>query len=495
MTVSHSAHNILILAPEMTPYARTGEVSVVIGSLATALKAQGLDVRVAMPRYRHMDPIQLGFERCIESLPVPMSGRLENGTIFKGQDASGVVIYLVDNQRYFGDNAVSAYSDEADAFVFFSRASLEMLKRPEIAWRPDVVHCHEWQTALVPNWLATIYKGDAFFADTATVCTVHRLSHQGLFGFRVLQVAGIAEYGFLYHSDIADLGEMVDLLGRGLYYADAITTVSESYAREIQTPEFGEKLDPLLRDRSDRLFGIINGLDVVAYNPATDGYIEAPYDAATLGNRSRNKAALQALFGLSPSPNAPLIGMVSRLSDVKGLDLLVSALDPLMAHMDVQLAIMGVGEGRYHEMLTAFARRYAGRMGVQLTFSDAIGHKLYAGADMFLMPSRVEPCGLGQMIAMRYGSVPIVRAVGGLADTVEDYDGQSDTGTGFSFQAYDVYAFYTAIVRACEVYRHEVHWRRIQRRGMAKDLSWDASAARYVEVYNWALAQRRQGHA
>jgi starch synthase len=493
--VSRAAHNILILAPEMAPFARTGEVSVVIGSLAAALKAQGLDVRVAMPRYRHLDPQQLGFERCIENLPVPMSGRRESATVYRGQDTSGVIVYLIDNLRYFGSNTVSAYSDEADAFVFFSRASLEMLKQPEIAWHPDVVNCHEWQTALVPNWLATIYKQDAFFADTATVCTVHRLTHQGLFGFRVLQVAGIAEYGFLYHSDIADLGEMVDLLGRGLYYADAITTVSESYAREIQTPEFGEKLDPLLRDRSDRLFGIINGLDVAAYNPASDGYIEATYDTAALDVRTQNKATLQTLFGLALSPDAPLIGMVSRLSDAKGLDLLLNVLEPMMTHMDVQLAIMGVGEGRYHDLLSQFARRYAGRFGVQLTFNDAIGHRLYAGADMFLMPSRVEPCGLGQMIAMRYGCVPIVRAVGGLADTVQDYDARQDQGTGFVFRAYDAYALYAAIVRACEVQRHADHWRRIQQRGMAQDFSWNKSAARYVQVYNWALAHRQRGSA
>ncbi|MBN1400848.1 MAG: glycogen synthase [Anaerolineae bacterium] len=483
---------ILIMTAEMTPFARTGEVAVVVGSLVQALHALGHDVRVAMPRYRHIDALRFDLEQRISPYPVPMDQRQDLATVYETQTASGVPVYLIDNVRYFGARTLSAYADDADAFIFYSRAVLELLKRPETDWHPDIIHCHDWQTGLVPNWLATVYRDDPIYKQTASVFTVHRLSHEGVFGYRVLQVAGIAEQGFLFHPAISDLGELVDLLGRGLFYADAITTVSESYACEIQTPESGQRLDPLLRDRSEQLFGILSGIDTTVYDPSSDPSIHKTYDPQSLDRRAENKEALQRMCGFEVRADVPLIGMISRLTASKGLDLLTAILDPLMANLDFQLVIMGVGDPEYHELLSEYVQRFPGRMALHLTFNDAIEHQIYAGSDLVLMPSLLEPCGLGQMAAMRYGSVPIVRAVGGLADTVEPYEPSLQQGTGFTFQAYDAMALYTAIVRALEAYRHVEHWRALQRRGMARDFSWAESAARYVEVYTWAQTHRRE---
>lgn len=500
------ALRILIMAAEMVPFAKTGQVAEVISSLAQALHALGHDVRVAMPHYSHIDPERFGLERIMEPFSVPMDHRRDLATVHRTTVGSDVPVYMIDNPRYFGENVTSVYAAsgvyDADPFIFYPRATLEMLKRPEVGWQPDIIHCHDWQTAIVPNWMATIYKDDAFYSKTAIVFTIHRLSHQGIFGYRVLEVAGIQEYGFLYHSGITDLSEMVDLMGRGIYYADAVTTVSERYAQEIRTPEFGEWLDPLLRDRSDHLFGVLNGIDTVSFDPATDPHISSHYGTDTLERRSANKRALQRLFGLEESPDPdmskranPIIGMISRLTDAKGFDLLTAVFETIMANLGVQFAILGVGEPEYHDLLSELVQRFPGRMGLQLTFDEKMERQIYAGSDMFLMPSYVEPCGLGQMIAMRYGSVPIVRATGGLADTVQDYDPATRRGNGFSFTAYDEMALYTAIVRAVETYKHHDIWLALQQHCMALDFSWSASAAKYVDIYRWAQRahKRRPG--
>ena len=482
---------VLIVAAEMVPYAKSGEVADVVGSLARALLELGHDVRVAMPRYKQLDAQQLGLELCLSSYPVPMNNHESLATAYCTTSVGSAPTYLIDSPRYFGQNTVSAYGDDAEPFVFFCRATLELLRPPGISWRPDIIHCHDWQTAIIPNWLATLYRDDPAYSEIASVFTVHRLSHQGIFGYRVLEAAGIQEFGFLRHVAITDLAELVDLTARGIYYADAVTTVSESYAQEIQTPEFGERLDPLLREHKDRLFGILNGIDTKLYDPINDPEIESRFDASSLGLREANKLALQRLFDLEPDMDIPIIGMISRLSDEKGLDLLVPILDDLMSQLDLQLAIVGVGEPTYHDLLSGFAEKYPRRIGVQLTFSTTLERRIYAGSDMFLKPSRVEPCGLGHMLAMRYGSVPIVRETGGLADTVSNYDPRTRSGNGFSFIKYDGMALYTAIVRAVEIYHHHDLWRLLQLRCLSSDFSWSVSAGRYVDIYRWAQGRAR----
>ncbi len=475
---------ILILAAECAPFVKTGGLAEVIGALPKALKSVGHDVRVIMPRYGRINPEQFALERVLEPFPVPMDGQTENATIVRTALDGGVPVYMVENAKYYDRDGIYMYPDDAERFIFFSRAALEMLKYLE--WQPDILHCHDWHTGIVPNWMSTIYKDDPRYADIATLYTFHSLAYQGIFGYRVLEIAGIDEHGFIYHPEMADLAEVVDLLGRGLYFADALSTVSERYAQEVLAPEFGERLDPILRGRRDRLQGILNGIDDQEANPATSPYLVANYDSDHLEKRIENKLALQREANLPQDPTKPLIGMVSRLTDQKGLDILADALDHIL-DLDLQFVILGTGEQHYHEMLLKLAQAYPDKAAAFLTFNASLTHKIHAGSDMYLMPSRIEPCGTGQMMAMRYGSVPIVRATGGLADTVQDYDPSTGTGNGFVIDRHDRWALFAAIVRALENYKDPQRWRALQRKNMMLDFSWTTAARRYASLYERAL--------
>ena len=478
---------ILLLSAEAVPFAKTGGLADVAGSLPKAIRALGHDIRVAMPRYGRIDPEKFELKEILPSFPVPMNKQVEEAAVLQGHIAPDVPVYMIENAKYYDRDGIYMYPDDAERFIFFCRSSLEMLHR--LDWRPDIIHCHDWHTAIVPNWLKTIYKDDPFFAQTATVYTIHNLAYQGIFGYRVLEIAGIDEYGFMYHPEMADLTEVVDLMARGIFFADVINTVSEKYAQEILTPEFGEKLDPLLRDRRDRLFGILNGIDDKVMNPATDKYIAQNYDVDTLEKRAKNKLALQQEANLKVDVAVPLIGIISRLTDQKGFDILGDVIDHLL-DLDLQFVLLGTGDPHYHEMFSRVAQAYSGKAAVFLTFNAELAQKIYAGSDVFLMPSRFEPCGLGQMIAMRYGSVPVVRATGGLADTVKDFDPQTGEGNGFSFEPYDRWALFAAIVRAVENYKYKDTWHKLQVKGMTADFSWNASARKYLDLYYRALAAR-----
>jgi len=481
---------ILFLSAEVVPFAKTGGLADVAGSLPKAIRAEGHDIRVAMPRYSRIDRRKFGLEEVIHSFRVPMNNQTERARILRGTIGTDTPVYMVDNAKYYDRDGIYMYPDDAERFIFFCRAALEMLKQPELNWRPDILHCNDWHTAIIPNWMKTIYAEDPFFTETATVYTIHNLAYQGIFGYRILEIAGIDEYGFLYHSEMADLAEVVDLMARGIYFADVINTVSETYAQEILTPEFGEKLDPLLRDRRDRLFGILNGIDTELFDPATDQYIHTNYDISSLNKRVENKLALQRESNLTEDRNTPLIGIISRLTDQKGFDLISEIIEPALQHLQFQFVLLGTGEQQYHDIFSDLARRHPDRVAVFLTFNAPLAQRIYAGSDMYLMPSRFEPCGLGQLIAMRYGSVPIVRATGGLADTVIDFDPVTGEGNGFTFKAYDSMALYTALVRALETYRHRDVWRKLMVRGMSADFSWKASAKKYIDLYYRALATK-----
>jgi len=480
---------ILSLSAEAVPFAKTGGLADVAGSLPKAIRALGHDVRVAMPRYGRIDPAKFQLREILPAFPVPMDKQMEEAAVLQGSIAPDVPVYFIENAKYYDRDGIYMYPDDAERFIFFCRSSLEMLKR--LGWCPDIIHCHDWHTAIVPNWLKTVYKDDPFFSRTASIYTIHNLAYQGIFGYRVLEIAGIAEYGFMYHPEMADLAEVVDLMARGIYFADAINTVSERYAQEILTPEYGEKLDPLLRDHRDRLSGILNGIDYEVMNPATDKYIAQNYDVHSLDKRVQNKLALQREAGLTENAATPLMGIISRLTDQKGFDILGDVLDHLL-DLDLQFVVLGTGDPHYHEMFSHIAQAYPGKAAVFLTFNAALAQKIYAGTDMFLMPSRFEPCGLGQMMAMRYGSVPIVRAIGGLADTVQDWNPRSGEGNGFSFVRYDRWALFATILRALENYKYEETWHKLQVKGMTADFSWGASARKYVDLYFRALAARDQ---
>lgn len=484
---------ILIMAAEVVPFAKTGGLADVAGALPKAIKAYGHDVRIAMPRYGRIDPQRFQICEAHAAYPVPMDDRTEEATLMMTTLASAsgeIPVYMIDNAHYYDRDGIYMYEDDADRFIFFSRATLEGMKC--LGWQPDVIHCHDWHTAIVPNWLKTVYKHDPFYEHTACVYTIHNLAYQGIFGYRVLEIAGVDEYGFIAHPDLPHLNDVVDFMGRGIYYADILNTVSVTYANEILEPEFGEGLDPLLRDRRDRLYGVLNGIDSEVYDPATDRYIAAHYSADNLLGKVECKLDLQREAGLPLSRTMPLIGVISRLADQKGFDLIDSIIEPLLRNHDAQIVVLGTGDQRYHERLNAVRARFPQQAAMFLTFNASLAQKIYAGSDMFLMPSRFEPCGLGQMIALRYGSIPIVRETGGLADTVRNFDPMTGEGNGFSFRPYDSMALYAAIIRALENYRYRNTWRQLMLRAMSADHSWAASALKYVDLYRRARATRSE---
>ena len=478
---------ILMLAAEVVPFAKTGGLADVAGALPKALRELGHDIRICLPRYGFIDKERFGLRHELGPFPVPMDSGMEQAEILATEIGSRVPVYLVENPKFYDREGIYMYPDDADRFVFLCRSALEMVRG--LGWSPHIIHCNDWHTAIVPNWLATIYRDDPFFAGTATVFSIHNLSYQGVFGHRVLEIAGLASHEYEVPAGLAP-DRQINFMSRGLFYADYINAVSPTYAQEILTPEYGEGFDWLLRERRDRLYGILNGIDYEVFNPATDPHIHTHYSLNDNGPKRRNKEALQAEAGLAVSPEIPLIGMISRLSDQKGFDLLHQVAEALLTHVELQLVVLGTGDERYHGFLTDLHARFPERTAVFLTFNAPLAQRIYAGSDMFLMPSRFEPCGLGQLIAMRYGLVPIVRRTGGLADTVQEYRPEYGTGNGFTFGPYDGMALYAAVVKAIANFGHRDSWRALMTRCMSMDFSWRSSAEKYVELYRRALASR-----
>jgi starch synthase len=388
---------------------------------------------------------------------------------------SKVKVYLVGGDDF--RNSIEVYGKgELERFLLFCRAVLDIL--PKLDWQPEIVHCHDWHTALIPLWLK---KNNCHYAS---IFTIHNLAYQGFFDGRFLIDADLEEDWQLRPTDMPD--PPLNFMSQGILWADLVTTVSETYAKEILTPEYGVGLDHLLRYRQDRLFGVVNGLDYDEYNPATDDFIPARYDVYTVDKRIDNKRALQKRAGFAENVEVPLIGMVSRLDEQKGLDILTASFDILFQKTEAQMVILGRGREEYHNLLRQAASRYPKQLAVFIEFDDALARLIYVGCDMFLMPSRFEPCGLGQLIAMRYGAVPIVRHTGGLVDTVQDLTQDMSKGNGFVFQGYDSEAMLAAIQRAVNSYTKKA-WHNVMRRIMALDFSWQVSAKRYESIYRKAL--------
>ncbi|TCL75276.1 glycogen synthase (ADP-glucose) [Hydrogenispora ethanolica] len=478
---------ILLLSAEVVPFAKTGGLADVAGALPKALKELGHDVRVAMPRYGFIDKNKFNLQERLIGLTVPMNGGSDTASVYEGKIGADVPVYMIDNPKYFDREGIYMYPDDADRFVFFSRGAMEMLKR--LDWAPDILHCNDWHTAIVPNWLKSIYKDDPFFARTASIYTIHNLAYQGVFGYRVLEIAGVDKYQFMVPPGVSPENQ-INMMGRGIFFADLVNTVSDTYAQEILTSEYGEGYDWLLRERRDRLYGIVNGIDYESNNPAADPHIFHHYDLQHAEDKLHNKLALQKESGLAQEPHTPLIGMISRLSDQKGFDLIGHVIEAMMANLNFQFILLGTGAEHYHNLFHSIQERFPSRSAVYLTFNSALAQKIYAASDLFLMPSRFEPCGLGQLIALRYGSIPIVRETGGLKDTVQNYDPQTSNGNGFTFRQYDALAMYTAIVRAIETYHYPEVWKTLIQRAMSADFSWRVSAAKYIDLYHRALALR-----
>ena len=474
---------ILLVAAEVAPFAKVGGLADVAGALPKALRQLGHDVRVVMPRYGSIDAARYGLRPVLTDLPVSLAQQTLNATVLEGRIGDDVPVYFIDNGQFFAREGMYGLWDDDARFIYFSRAAIEML-RP-LGFRPDVVHVNDWHTAVIPNMLARLYERDAFFSETATVLTIHNLAFQGVFGYGTLHLANLDPWG-LIKPGIPGLDEIVNLLGRGIYFADAVNTVSNRYAQEILTAEYGEHMDQLLRSYKSKLYGIVNGIDYEVFNPQTDPNIAARYTLQTVERKVENKLALQRESGLPEDPRIPVIGLISRLYDQKGLDLIANIMWGLM-RLNLQLVVLGAGDSRYEELFRTSALDHPQRVSATIGFKPVLAQHIYAGADMFLMPSRFEPCGLGQLISLRYGTIPIVRATGGLADTIRDFDPAAGTGNGFVFDAYDHWDLYAQVVRALETFRQPALWRRLQTNAMTSDVSWGNSAQQYVRLYRTAL--------
>ena len=473
--------NILFLAAEAVPFAKVGGLADVAGSLPKAIRTLGHDVRLMMPRYGTIRSDQFHLEKIGEPFPIPIGPGEERVHLIGSTLDGGLPVYLLWNDLYFSSrDRVYGFEDDAQRFAIFGRASLAALHL--LDWRPDVIHANDWHTGIVPTWLDTAGRRDPFYRDIATLFTIHNLAYQGIAGRLILT---FAQMEYVQHLSVEQPGT-VNWMAQGIAHADLVNTVSPRHAREILTPEMGMGLDPLLRERKERLFGVLNGIDYEQWNPATDPHIPHRFDVKTLDRRAANKTALQQQARLPVRSEVPLVGMVSRLDEVKGMDLMEPVLEWLL-EQEAQFVLLGTGLPQYQEMFERVQARFPDRMHAFLKFDDVLARRIYAGADVFLMPSAVEPCGLGQMIAMHYGCVPVVRATGGLADTVADYTARRGRGTGFTFTDYTPEACSRALGRALKVYHNKKAWRRLQRRGMTINFSWSASAQEYVKLYRRAM--------
>jgi starch synthase len=476
---------ILFAASEAAPFAKTGGLADVAGSLPPAIASRGHEVHVVMPYYRQVARHASNLKH-LATFPVPIGTWEERCDVLEGKMGRDVSVYFIRTDIYYDRpelyrTARTDYPDNAERFIFFSRAVLELCRA--LNFSPDIIHCNDWQTGLVPLYLKTLYRKSEALYKTKTVFTVHNLGYQGIFWHWDMRLTGLGWEVFTPEG--IEFWGKVNFLKAGLIYSDIITTVSKTYSREIQTPEYGYGLEGVLVNRAKDLFGIVNGLDYRTWDPARDRSIAKAYSASRLAGKALCRKALLKLIRL-PGSDAPLIGMVTRLADQKGLDILTKALPEIMS-LGVQLVILGTGDAKYHRILSEAAGRYSKNMRVLLRYDDALAKNLYAGCDMFLMPSHYEPCGLGQMIAMRYGAVPVVRRTGGLTDTVADYNPKTGQGTGFLFKEYSAPALIACLRRALEVYRDGNKWKRLMRNGMKQDFSWERSAEEYVKVYRKAM--------
>ncbi|NLI22666.1 MAG: glycogen synthase GlgA [Clostridiales bacterium] len=472
--------NILFTASECVPFVKTGGLADVVGSLAPVLARQGHDVRVMLPLYTNIAQEWQQKMQFVLHFDVQLGWRRQYcGVLMLKRE--GVTYYFLDNKYYFGRPYIYGLGgDEYERYGFFCRAVLNAL--PLIEFHPAILHAHDWQSGMVPALLKIQYAHLPFYSDIRSLFTIHNLQYQGIFGIREVQdVLGLGDG--LWSSDKLECYGCANFMKAGLVYADAISTVSPSYAEEITTAYYGERLDGLIRARKDTLYGVLNGIDTAEYDPQNDPLIYAPFSRDDLSGKAENKRRLQAELGLDVNPDIPLIAMVGRLTNQKGLDLVDCVLGEMMGE-NMQLAVLGMGDARYTNLFSWAETQYKGRIAARFAMDNGLAHKLYAGADFFLMPSLFEPCGLSQLIAMRYGTVPIVRETGGLRDTVLSYNEYNHVGNGFTFLNYNAHDMLTVIRRALGFYHGDRPvLEALQKRGMEADYSWAHSARDYVAIY------------
>lgn len=473
---------ILLVASEVAPFSKTGGLADVCGSLPLALNKLDCDVRIVTPKYKMVDEKKHPLINIDKDVTVRIGDAHQTAAVLSTKIKGVVPVYFIANHHYYDRQGLygspTDFSDNLERFAFFCRATLELIKSMD--FRPDVIHLHDWQTALIPIYLKTIYLDDPFFKGIGTIFTVHNLGYQGIFGKKGLSLIGLSDD--LFATDKLEFWGEINLLKGGLIYSDILTTVSKGYSKEIQTTEYGCGLDGILKERTKSLYGIINGLDYEEWNPATDMEIAMAYDANTISRKAKNKKSLQSENNLIVNDDIPVIGMVTRLADQKGLDILSNIIEKIMG-MDIQFILLGTGDERYHDLFRKLGQNFPNNASIHLTFDPKMAKLIYAGSDMFLMPSLYEPCGLGQLISLRYGTVPIVRNTGGLADTIIDFDSDPLKGNGFVFKEYSSEELLTTINRAIAQYIDKNQWRKLQINGMKSDFSWEHSAKEYIQLY------------
>jgi starch synthase len=480
--------HIVFAASEGLPFSKTGGLADVVGALPRALAAQGHQVSIYLPRYRQtklVDP-----QTVVRSITVPFDDHYRFCSVVTPASQAGIRYYFVDYPNYFDrealyGTAIGDYTDNAERFALFSRGVIEASK---IVGVPDVFHCHDWQTGLIPVLLRTLYAQDPAFRDSTTVFTIHNMGYQGLFPAEILPLL-MLPWDLFTITRMEFFGQ-VNFLKGALVFSDYVTTVSRKYSQEIQTTEYGFGLEGVLRDRAATVTGILNGVDYTEWSPEVDKHIAARYSPADLSGKAADKADLLAAFGIqNADPNLPVIGIVSRFAAQKGFDLILQIVDRL-AREDMILVVLGTGDKPYEEMFLRMQKQFPQKVAVKVAYDNALAHKIEAGADMFLMPSRYEPSGLNQIYSLKYGTVPIVRATGGLDETIEPWDARTGKGTGFKFYEYNGESLLLTVKAALQAFRDQASWQVLMRNGMAKDFSWAASAKEYVKVYERARQAR-----
>jgi starch synthase len=484
---------ILFVVAEVYPYASVGGLGMAISSLSKAFKKLGVDVRIFMPKYALVDEKKYHLEMVSRGLKVPTDETVADKIMlicnvkkYLPTD-SGVPVYFLENREYYEKRSnVYGYSDDPIRFILFCRGALEFLRQSD--WVPDVINCADWHTGALPNYLKTNYKNSPILSKVKTLFSIHNLYHQGVFDHRFVSELDFDDG----KSPIAPFfsGELLkqNFMKRGIISSDFVNTVSENYSREILTKEYGEGLDALLKEVRTKLFGILNGIDYQELNPATDKMIATNFNLATLRKRAENKIQLQKEFGLEVSAETPIIGMVARLDEQKGIDLLFPILETIISEFNSQFVIVGGGEPKYRSFFEEINKKYPKKVGCHLMSDFNLARHVFAGSDLFLIPSKFEPCGITQMEAMRYGAIPVVRKTGGLADTVENFDPIKNTGTGFVFEKFHHYSLLGALIRALETYKHKKVWQDLIKRAMKADFSWESSAQKYLALYKRVLS-------
>jgi len=479
---------VLFVSAEVAPFAKTGGLADVAAALPKELALMGVDVRVVMPRYKMINSdmeyvtdfaVQIGSkkETCVVRKEIP-NNESKDGEI-------SVPVYFIDSYNYYDRPGIYCYFDDAERFAFLCKAALEML--PRINFKPDIIHCNDWHTGPICMLLNEVYRDNAFYRDMATIYTIHNLEYQGNFSGDVLSLFNIGYE--IFNSEKVEFYGMFSFMKAGLVYADIINTVSNEYAKEIQTERYGEKMEGILKKRSDDLFGIVNGISYKEFDPEKDPRIYRNYNSQSYKLKKDNKYALQRELGL-PVKDVPVIGLVSRLSEQKGLELLLDKFEDLMKE-DIQFVLLGTGDEHYETSFKNAKISYPEKVGVYIGFNTDLAQRIYAGCDMFLMPSRFEPCGLGQIISLRYGTIPIVRATGGLADTIVDYNADNVNGNGFVFYEFSSDEMFDAIKRALKLYNESPDtWASLVRRALTLDFSWSKPAKKYIELYERAIRKR-----